>query len=96
MTCITLCISWRMRWVSASCPQMRHSALSESRCPLTMPTRPACLTLYRIDRDFRAQVAGADEMGTLNHEHVDNEILARVQRDGRAGLWLMAIEEDAP
>jgi hypothetical protein len=28
-------------------------------------------------------------MGWLNYEHIDNEELSRVRRDGRAGLWLM-------
>lgn len=48
-----------------------------------------CATLYRFDRDYRAQIAGEDTMGLLKHEHIDNQTLSRVQRDGRAGLWIM-------
>lgn len=48
-----------------------------------------CATLYRFDRDYRPKVAGEDEMGRLKHEHIDNDVLARVQREGRAGLRIM-------
>ena len=48
-----------------------------------------CLTLFRIDRDYRTRVAGEDEMGRLNHQHIDNEMLERVHRQGRAALRLM-------
>ena len=48
-----------------------------------------CATLYRFKGDFRPNVAGADEMGKINHQHIDNDTLKRVHRDGVAGLWLM-------
>lgn len=48
-----------------------------------------CLTLYRIDQDYRPRIAGDDEMGRLNHQHIDNELLGLVKRQGAFGLRVM-------
>lgn len=56
---------------------------------LTADDDECCATLYRFDRDYRPAVAGEDELGRLRHEHIDNETLRRVQRDGRAGLRII-------
>lgn len=39
-----------------------------------------CATIYRFDRDYRPKHAGADEMGSIHHKHIDNEMLSRLQR----------------
>lgn len=67
-----------------------EAALEKIRlCAPTANEDDCCMTLFRVDRDYRPQVAGEDEMGRLHHVHVDNETLGRVQRLGRAGLRLM-------
>lgn len=58
-------------------------------CQPVVDEDDCCATLYRFDSDFRPDVAGADEMGRVAHQHIDNDALKSVQRDGVAGLWLM-------
>ena len=49
-----------------------------------------CATLCRFDRDYRAMTAGEYTGEWINHEHIDNEKLSRVQRYGRDGLRLLS------
>ena len=59
------------------------------KCAPTASEDDCCMTLYRVDCDYRPRMAGEDEMGRLHHVHVDNETLRRAQRLGRAALRLM-------
>lgn len=67
-----------------------EAALDEIRTRTPTADDDDCrMTLYCIDHDYRPRVAGEDEMGRLAHQHIDNELLTRVRREGRASLWLM-------
>jgi hypothetical protein len=67
-----------------------HAAVDDIKAHSPMANEDLCCAmLYRIDRDYRGRVAGEEAMGWLRHEHIDNETLSRVQRDGREGLWII-------
>jgi hypothetical protein len=67
------------------CFMTEEDAIDDIKEP-TADDDDCSLTIYRFDRDYRPEVAGADEMGTINHAHVDNEDLARIKSEGRNGL----------